>query len=168
MRLPVWLKLARGFANSVERPCGVFHPTYLACRRRGLGPCCLVCSSRNRLFGKRLENDFVRFGGTPLAGCSTLRNPPYWQLSPALSGLWTSDKLLVRSGLSLRGNRRLLDLPYWQLSQSGLSMLQNLASVAGVLSTAAAGAVCAWLDTAFSSPPRPVDFSALVAARVRR
>ena len=62
---------------------------------------------------------------------------------------------------------------YWQASQSGLSMLQNLASVAGRASSCGAAA---WAGaatppatgTAFSSPPRPVDFSALEADRVRR
>ena len=67
-------------------------------------------------------------------------------------------------------------LAYWQASQSGLSIEQNFASVAGVLSTAAAAAIAACAaaakppstGTAFNSPPRPVDFSAAVAAKVRR
>ena len=80
---------------------------------------------------------------------------------------------------------------YWQASQSGLSRLQNFISVAGNSATAdalvgtiavgaatgpaamdvfGAAALCAppELDTAFNSPPLPVDFSALVAPMVRR
>ncbi len=70
--------------------------------------------------------------------------------------------------------RRIRPTPaYWQASQSGLSIEQNFASVAGVLSTGAAatGAAAAYppsTGTAFSSPPRPVDFSAEDAPSVRR
>ena len=53
---------------------------------------------------------------------------------------------------------------YWHASQSGLSIEQNFISLAGP-----AAATCAPLDdTALSSPPLPVDFSAWVAPRVRR
>ena len=52
---------------------------------------------------------------------------------------------------------------YWQDSQSGLSIEHIL----GAGSDTDAGAVvCA--DTAFNSPPLPVDFSAAVAPKERR
>ena len=53
--------------------------------------------------------------------------------------------------------------PYWQASQVGSSIAQNFTSVAA---STAVMPPCA--GTALSSPPRPVDFSADVAARVRR
>ena len=69
--------------------------------------------------------------------------------------------------------------PYWQASQSGLSIEQNLMSVAGsaaMAGSAATGAcgAAAWkppptlLDTALSWPRETVDFSACVAPMVRR
>ena len=56
---------------------------------------------------------------------------------------------------------------YWQASQVGSSMAQNFTSVAGS-EAAAAPAMPPCAGTALSSPPRPVDFSADVAPRVRR
>ena len=72
---------------------------------------------------------------------------------------------------------------YWQLSHSGLSIEQNFISVAGNSASIAAmvgaelielaPAAEVWvyppsIATAFNSPPLPVDFSAAVAAMVRR
>lgn len=73
----------------------------------------------------------------PTTDCSVL---PYWQASRALRA-GCRRGAPASSGLSLRVNPSCLPA-YWQASQSGLSMLQNLASVAGVWSTSTAGAAC--------------------------
>ena len=69
---------------------------------------------------------------------------------------------------------------HWQASQSGVSIEQNLMSVAGVASIADWAYVAATptadsppgamppLDTAFMAPEVTVDFSACVAPIVRR
>src|SRR6478735_6763490 len=59
---------------------------------------------------------------------------------------------------------------YWQASHSGLSMEQNLASSDAPSPAPAAAAlfITPEVDTAFSSPPLPVDFSAEEADSVRR
>ena len=56
---------------------------------------------------------------------------------------------------------------YWHASQSGLSIEQNLPSASAAPSPAPSPSP-PWAGTAFSSPPLPVDFSAEVAASVRR
>ena len=67
-----------------------------------------------------------------------------------------------------------LDRPrYWQASHSGLSIEQNLPADSAAPSPAPAAsapdaAMPPVAGTALSSPPLPVDFSAEVAARVRR
>src|SRR5689334_7722586 len=66
------------------------------------------------------------------------------------------------------------DVRHWHASQSGLSIEQNLMSLAGASSMLAGSAaacmpdVLALLDTAFSAPAAMVDFSACVAPIVRR
>ena len=57
---------------------------------------------------------------------------------------------------------------YWHASQSGLSMEQNFASSTVASLAAPIAPTPPDAVTAFSSPPLPVDFSAEVAARVRR
>src|SRR5450432_126993 len=57
---------------------------------------------------------------------------------------------------------------YWHASQSGLSMEQNFASSAVASLAVPIAPTPPDAVTAFSSPPLPVDFSAEVAARVRR
>src|ERR1700690_4095805 len=57
-------------------------------------------------------------------------------------------------------------LHHWHASHVGSSIEQNFTSVAA--STAAACVLPPAEFTAFNSPPRPVDFSAEVAPRVRR
>ena len=56
--------------------------------------------------------------------------------------------------------------PHWQASQSGLSIEQNLTSLAG--SDAAEAALPCDMDTALSAPGATVDFSVYVALVVRR
>src|SRR5690606_24092140 len=72
-------------------------------------------------------------------------------------------------------SRRYTDLarnPHWHASHSGLSMEQNLASSTGAASDDADIAPAPdsppSAGTAFSWPPRTVDFSVDVAPRVRR
>ena len=57
---------------------------------------------------------------------------------------------------------------YWQASHSGLSIEQNLAPSAAPSPAAPIADMPPDAGTAFNSPPLPVDFSAEVAASVRR
>ena len=59
---------------------------------------------------------------------------------------------------------------YWHASHSGLSMEQNFPAASADPSPAPMPEAPRppWAGTAFNSPPLPVDFSALVAASVRR
>jgi len=54
---------------------------------------------------------------------------------------------------------------YWQASQVGSSIAQNFGATSSVATAAYVG-ICA--DTAFNSPPRPVDFSAELTANERK
>jgi len=99
---------------------------------------------------------------------------------PAKAGIQPNAKALCLDSRRL-GNDDLLrprhsgmTIPrYWQASQSGLSIEQNLAaspvpSPAPSAETAAIAERPPPEGTALSSPPLPVDFSAEVAASVRR